>query len=80
MASPIKKVYTITYGDVAENHARMQKIGQLHAEGYSLATLEAVQKRLLGEGIVSDLIPLHEVLLEEDRKEEAYVLVIRKGV
>lgn len=74
-----KKVYTITYGDVAENHARMQKIGQLHAEGYSLATLQAVQERLLGEGIVSDLIPLHEVLLEEDRTEEAYVLVIRKG-
>ena len=76
-----KKVYTITYGDVAENHARMQKIGQLHAEGYSLATLQAVQRRLLGEGIVSDLIPLHEVLLEEDRDrtDEAYVLVIRKG-
>jgi ribosomal protein L15 len=74
-----KKVYTITYGDVAENHARMQKIGHLHAEGYSLATLQAVQKRLLSEGVVSDLIPLHEVLFEEDRLEEAYVLVIRKG-
>ena len=83
-----KKVYTITYGDVAENHARMQKIGELHAEGYSLETLEAVQTRLEGEGINCEMYALHDALkdfwretgMEEQKVDEAYVLVIRKGV
>jgi hypothetical protein len=87
-AKAIKKVYTITYGDVAENHARMQKIGELHAEGYSLETLEAVQKRLESEGVECELYELHEVLkdfwresgMEEQKVDEAYILVIRKGV
>ena len=30
MTTP-KKCYTITYGDIAENHTRIQKIGTLHA-------------------------------------------------
>ena len=74
-----KKVYTITYGDVAENHARMQKIGELHAEGYSLETLEAVQTRLEGEGINCEMYALHDALkdfwretgMEEQKVEEA---------
>ena len=34
--SGLSKVYTITFGDVAENHAKMQKIGTLHDSGYSI--------------------------------------------
>lgn len=89
MAAPLKllqKVYTITYGDVAENHARMQKIGQLHAQGYSLSCLQTVQQRLVSEGVTCELIPLHQPLLDFFQEqgiakevEEAYVLVIRKG-
>lgn len=41
------KVYTITFGDVAENHAKMQKIGTLHESGYSVSRLEAIQQKLV---------------------------------
>jgi predicted protein tyrosine phosphatase len=32
-------VMTITLGDIAENHAGMQKIGKLHDKGYSVEKL-----------------------------------------
>ena len=78
--TPLTKTYTITFGDVAENHARMQKIGTLHPTGYSLETLQRVQARLEGEGVQCELIPLHPRWEGEDAVEEAYLLVIRKGV
>ena len=49
----MSKVYTITFGDVAENHARMQKIGTLHENGYSIEQLEMVQSKLEALGIVT---------------------------
>jgi hypothetical protein len=72
------KCYTITYGDVAENHARMQQIGSLHESGYSLETLKKVRKLLRGKGLKCQLYSLHKYLDQED-VEEAYILVIRKG-
>lgn len=68
------KVYTITYGDVAENHARMQKIGTLHDKGYSMELLEKVEEKLRNEGLDVELVRMN---MEEER---AGVLVIRKGV
>ena len=50
------KVYTITYGDVAENHARMQKIGCLHETGYSVEKLRSVQEKLEGYGLETEMI------------------------
>lgn len=77
-----KKTYTITFGDVAENHVGMEKIGELHHRGYSLETLEKVRSRLEGEGVECEMISLHTALEEEEEEkvEEAYVLVIRRGV
>jgi hypothetical protein len=40
-----KKVYTITFGDVAENHARMQKIGTLAEHGFSTEQLRQLQSK-----------------------------------
>ena len=68
------KVYTITYGDVAENHARMQKIGTLHERGYSMELLEKVAEKLRHEGLDVDMVRL------DTEGEAAGVLVIRKGV
>jgi len=70
----MSKVYTITFGDVAENHARMQKIGTLHENGYSIEQLEMVQSKLEALGIVTELVDL-----KIEDFEEAKVLVIRRG-
>jgi hypothetical protein len=79
------KVYTITYGDVAENHARMQKIGEEHANGYSLEKMMRVYERLTKEGLTCEMYSMKEYIQEylDDVKlntEDAYLLVIRKGV
>ena len=69
------KVYTITYGDVAENHAKMQKIGTLHENGYSIRQLERVQAKLHMMGLVTEMVDL-DIGAEF---EAAKVLVIRRG-
>jgi hypothetical protein len=81
------KVYTITYGDVAENHARMQKIGTLHDRGYSIELLEKVAEKLQAEGLEVEIVRMNmDIAGGSDAKaggsvaERAAVLVIRKGV
>jgi hypothetical protein len=77
MSTELKKVYTITYGDVAENHAKMQKIGTLHENGYSIEKLEYIQNKLNGFGLMTELVDLNVGF--ESRFELAKVLVIRRG-
>jgi len=72
------KVYTITYGDVAENHAKMQKIGTLHENGYSIELLEKIQIKLTELGLVTELIDLNEGM--DLSFEKAKVLVVRRSV
>lgn len=69
-----KHTYTITFGDVAENHVGMQKIGQLHLEGYSVNKL----KNLM-EYLVEKEFQVEYVDISYDGNE-AGVLVIRKGI
>jgi hypothetical protein len=76
MTTP-KKCYTITYGDVAENHARMQKIGTLHENGYSINSLVRIQAKLNKLGLTTELLDLND---EADGFEQARVLVIRNAV
>jgi len=71
------KTYTITFGDVAENHAKMQKIGSLHESGYSIEKLEEVQKKLNGLGLTTEMIDLNVGF--GDDFEKGKVLVIRRG-
>ncbi len=75
----MNKCYTITYGDVAENHAKMQKIGTLHENGYSIAKLEEVKAYLDSLGLITELINLNEAEMHAPF-EQARVLVIRQGV
>ena len=74
------KVYTITYGDVAENHARMQKIGTLHDRGYSIELLEKVAEKLQAEGLEVEIVRMNMEEAGGSVAERAAVLVIRKGV
>jgi hypothetical protein len=71
-----KKVYTITFGDVAENHAAMQKIGTLHEKGYSVAQLRDIQQRLTELGLTTEMADLN---VGFETFPDAKVLVIRKG-
>jgi hypothetical protein len=72
-----KKVYTITFGDVAENHAKMQKIGTLHENGYSVEKLQQIQAKLSGYGLQTEMIDLNVGF--DETFSEAKVLVIRRG-
>jgi hypothetical protein len=73
----IMATYTITFGDVAENHARMQKIGQLHDKGYSIEDLEELNMKLLADGFVTEMVDLQ---MYYEAGIPAKVLVIRNGV
>jgi hypothetical protein len=76
--SDTKKCYTITYGDVAENHAKMQKIGTLHENGYSIEKLLQIEEKLKGIGLITEMINLNEDV--DETFEQARVLVIRRAV
>lgn len=83
----LNKCYTITYGDVAENHAKMQKIGTLHDNGYSIDKLRQIQLKLASYDLETELINLNTALdtvvptvVPTVEAEEASVLVIRRGV
>jgi hypothetical protein len=77
MSSELNKVYTITFGDVAENHAKMQKIGTLHDNGYSVEKLGQIQEKLSSYGLTTEMVDLNVGF--DERFSEAKVLVIRRG-
>jgi len=78
---------TITFGDVCENHARMQKIGTEAEEGFSLADLEKAQQYFLDRNCLTELHDLSELLIEWSATDQnamiendpAYLLVVRGG-
>ena len=79
----VNPTYTITFGDVAENHAGMQKIGALHERGFTLDELTALQGKLDAQGLATQIHRLSDVVrtaVPELTVEDAHVLVIRKGV
>ena len=82
MNSEPNKVYTITYGDVSENHAKMQKIGTLHESGYSIEKLESIQQKLTGYGLTTEMADLSGEISEQFPDvvfQAAKVLIIRRG-
>lgn len=85
MASYIRryggKGYTVTFGDVAENHAGMQGIGALATEGISEGELRAIGARLHPLGLNLELYELGTALPPgEYSPAEANVLIIRNGL
>ena len=78
----IPPVITITFGDVAENHARMQKIGTLAEEGFSVQDLEEADRVFSEKGYQTELVDLNAALPEdeEEQPEQACVLIVRNGV
>jgi hypothetical protein len=69
---------TITFGDQAENHVGMEKIGELAEEGFTIIDLENAKLFFESKGAACELVNLNENLSAET--ETAKVLIIRNGV
>ena len=77
----LNKTYTITFGDVAENHVNMQKIGILADNGFSIDQLDKLKQKLEIEGLETQIVRLDSYWTGVESKNiEAAVLIIRKGV
>jgi hypothetical protein len=82
----MNKCYTVTFGDVAENHVGMQKIGQIANNGYSIEQITNLYERLSELGLVCSLINLNEALpvshssVDHSPAESAVILVVKRGV
>jgi alkylated DNA repair dioxygenase AlkB len=70
--------YSITFGDVAENHIGNQQIGSMVTEGFTQEELILAQELFESKGCLCELIKLHDAV--DKPVDEAYVLVIREGL
>ena len=72
-----KPKFTLTFGDSAENHVGMEKIGTMvkKGEGFSVEELRVIQARFEAAGGVCELVHI-----EQDKTGPAAVLVMRGGV
>jgi hypothetical protein len=92
---PFKGTVTLTFGDVAESHVGMQKIGKMAEHGFGLQDLEKAKKWFQSRGCETLLVKLNDFLPDSvDNKEEqthlkkakkdpdfqAYIFVARNGV
>jgi hypothetical protein len=82
--------FTLTFGEVAENHARMQQIGELATSGISIEELKLAQSKFDAVGCKCEYIDINaalpqDVLFDELHKvgfgiKPAAILIIRGGV
>lgn len=72
--------FTVTYGDQAENHVGMQKIGQMAAEGFSPDELREAQFRFEQIGCECELVDLAAAEDVPAGAQPAAILVVRGGV
>lgn len=70
----MESTYTLTFGDVAENHAGMQKIGTEAKNGFDLQHLLMVKEKMESLGAVCELSTM------KCKEEEAHLLIVRGGV
>lgn len=83
LPSPHSETYTLTFGDQAENHAGMQKIGDARETGLTGEELKDGQAWFEARGCKVEMIPLHEAVANEEGVSgvsPAYVLIARKGL
>ena len=75
------KTFSLTFGDVAENHKGMQKIGTLSNSGFNLSDLTQMKAWFEAKGCKCNIINLHWLLDEELQADNAaYILTIKNAV
>ncbi len=77
--SKFTEAMTLTFGDVAENHAGMQKVGTMATSGFSLNEIQKVIDWCKENNVETNLINLGNYL-PNGTNEEAYFLHIKNGV
>ena len=78
-----KMAITLTFGDQAENHVGMEKIGKMADDGFDLKDFMAAKEIFEAKGGEAELIDLRERSENAGVKgsaKEAYVLILRGGV
>ena len=70
------QTYTITFGDQAENHVGMQKLGTPLSKGFSHEDLIEIRKKFDDKGCETELIDLSSLLPHDVKSPAAHVLVI----
>ena len=73
---------TLTFGDVAENHKGMQKLGVMAKDGFSEGDLRSAGDYFVGRGCEVRVYDLRELLPEGLRGEAEWagILVVRGGM
>lgn len=75
--TPFKGTVTLTFGEVAESHVGMQKIGRMAERGFSLDDLERAAEYFMDKGCDAFIIHLNEFLPDmstiEDKEEKKYL-------
>lgn len=76
----MSQTFTLTFGDCAENHVGMQKIGNILTSGITYPELCNIQKEFEDDGYECVMNELHTLVDENIVVEDAYLLVIKNGV
>lgn len=76
------KTFSLTFGDVAENHKGMQKIGHLSDNGFNLKDLVNIKSVFESKGCKCELINLHWLLDNEkvQAQNPAFILIVKNAV
>ena len=93
--SPFRGTMTLTFGDVAESHVGMQKLGTMAEHGFTLQDINRAAKFFNKKGCKTLIIHLNDYLPEKGNDDEetkflhhaktaedfqAYVLIVRGGL
>lgn len=75
------RTYTLTFGEQAENHVGMQKIGAISDDGFDINDLEEIYDQVTEDGFDCEYYDLTELLPDDalDECDPAAVLVIYNG-
>ena len=83
-AAAATATFTITFGDCAENHVGMEKLGVKAEQGFDKACIMRAKSAFEAKGRTCELHALHDALPDEkqrvDPAHEAYLLVVREGL
>jgi len=74
---------TLTFGDCMENHAGMQKVGEMSTNGFNFEDLDRIRHFFQELGAETKLYHLNKLLSEEYQElvdDDAYLLIVKDGV